>query len=358
MGAPPTMASIAPPPAPMTMMAAPAMPEIIRPMPGLAARERFQLAINLLQQGDSPHAETELKAYLAEIPNSVPARNLLAQIQTPLEMLYPSDSFTVMLGAGETLSTLAGVYLGDVLGFYGLARYNDIANPSRVSLGQAIRIPSTPDTLAAQMVRVQMGMPMMAMSDMIMAPTVMPEPPAVAPQQQASVTPPRAPPRPVDPWLSIGADVAAGRYEDAIRTAETSGVKPNRAQAVILANAYSSNAKAVRMENAMEAEAQAVRAGQLYLDPAGQPEDAIAPLSLALEINPMNMQAQSLVDVAKTRAADTYYRTGLVAFQRQDLDGAITAWDKALVIDPNHRNAQLNRAQALELKQNLQRLNR
>jgi tetratricopeptide (TPR) repeat protein len=347
------MASMAPPPAapPTVITPLPPMPEAIQPMPGLAARERFQLAINLLQQGDAPHAEAELKAYLTEIPNSVPARNLLAQIETPLDMLYPADSFTIMLGPSETLSTIAGIYLGDVLGFYGLARYNGIPNPSRVSLGQAIRIPKTPDTEAAQLAREQMTMPMASMAE-VMTPTIMPAAPPQ--QQQASVAAP--PPRPADPWTAIRADVAAGRYEAAIRTAETSMVRPDRAQAAILANAYSSNAKAVRMANAMEAEAQALRAGQLYLDPAQRPEEAIAPLSLALEIDPMDMQAQMLLGMAKTQAADSYYRSGLVAFQRQDLDGAISAWDKALAIDPNHKNAQLNRAQALELKQNLQKL--
>ena len=59
---------------------------------------------------------------------------------------------------------------------------------------------------------------------------------------------------------------------------------------------------------------------------------------------------------AKTQAADIHYRAGLTAFQRQDLDGAIAAWDRVLAIDPEHRNAQLQKAQALELKANLQRL--
>src|SRR4029077_16586289 len=58
-----------------TMMAAPTpiVPQAPQPTPGLAARERFQLAVNQLQQGDAAHAAVELKAYLAEIPNSVPA---------------------------------------------------------------------------------------------------------------------------------------------------------------------------------------------------------------------------------------------------------------------------------------------
>src|SRR5262245_12003215 len=143
---------------PEAMMMPPVMLSMPMPTPGIAARERFQLAINALQQGDSTRAAVELKAYLGEVPNSVPARNLLAQIETPLETLYPTtESFTVQLQANETLSSLAGIYLGDVLGFYGLARYNNIENPSRVSVGQTIRIPRTPAALAAQAMRASMA---------------------------------------------------------------------------------------------------------------------------------------------------------------------------------------------------------
>ena len=150
--APPPMAMMQPQaPAPAALPAM--LPSLPQATPGLAARERFQLAVNQLQQGDSTHAALELKAYLTEIPNSVPAKNLLAQIETPIEMLYPAENFTVMLGRDETLSSLAGAYLGDVLSFYGLARYNNIENPSRLVAGQAIRIPSTPQTLAAQAMR-------------------------------------------------------------------------------------------------------------------------------------------------------------------------------------------------------------
>jgi tetratricopeptide (TPR) repeat protein len=345
-----------PPPPPPPQMILPMVPEPPQATPGLAARERLQLAITLLQQGDAAHAEVELKAYLAEIPNNPSAHNLLSQIETPLEMLYPAENFTVQLGRDETLSFLAGLYLGDALAWYGLARYNDISNPSRVREGQTIRIPSTPTALAAQAMRAQM----MAMTPASMTPTMPDEPPSAA-QQQASAAPARppvAPLRPIDPWVSIRSDVTAGRFENAIRTAEMNNVRPDRTQALVLASAYAANARAVRAADAMVAGAQALRAGQLYLDPANQPEDAIPPLALAVEINPSNIQAQTLLTTAKTRAADTYYRNGLIAFQRQDLDGAIAAWDKVLAIDPNHRNAQLQRAQALELKANLQRLSR
>ena len=178
------------------------------------------------------------------------------------------------------------------------------------------------------------------------APMPRPPPPAVP----ARPTPPR------DPWVSIRENVAAGRFDAAIKDAESAQVRPNAAQAVILASAYAGNAKAVQMTNAPEAAAQAFRAGQLYLETANRPQDALAPLELAVMLAPMDDRAQMLLTTAKTRVSEGYYRDGVAAFQRQDLDGAIAAWDKALAVDPNHRNAQLNRAQAIELKQNLQRL--
>jgi Tfp pilus assembly protein PilF len=335
--APPMMATV-----PVQPQAeAPAAPPPLQPTPGLAARDRLQLAVNQLQQGDATHAAVELKAYLAEVPNSGPAKNLLAQIETPLDMLYPADNFTVVLSSNDTLSSLASIYLGDAQGFYGLARYNNIENPSRLIAGQTVRIPSTPQALAAQAMR--------------------------GPMQQASLTPPGAPapgvttapprpPAPRDPWIAIREAVAAGRFDDAIKEAETRQVKPNAAQAVILAAAYSGSAKALRMSNTAQAGAEAVRAGQLYLETANRPDDALEPLRLAIAINPGDARAQTLLNSAKTKAADLHYRAGVAAFQKQDLDGAIAAWDKTLAVDPDHKNAQLSRAQAIELKQNLQKL--
>jgi Tfp pilus assembly protein PilF len=368
---PMTMATVEPPPPPVAPAPLPATPPPMAPMvmapmptPGIAARERFQLAINSLQQGDSQKAAVELRAYLAEVPNSTPARNLLTQIETPLEMLYPAESFDVQLQQSETLSSLAGIYLGDVLQFYGLARYNMIENPSRVSLGQTIRIPSTPATLAAQASRASMMSMQASMAPMAAPMPAAPPPaatpaPAAPPPVVASVQPPAPPARPApprDPWISIRENVAAGRFDAAIQDAETAQVRPNAAQAVILASAYVGNAKAVQATNAMEAAAQAFRAGQLYLETANRPQDALEPLELAVMLAPMDNRAQMLLATAKTRVSDGYYRDGVAAFQRQDLDGAIAAWDRALAVDPNHRNAQLNRAQAIELKQNLQRL--
>ena len=79
-------------------------------------------------------------------------------------------------------------------------------------------------------------------------------------------------------------------------------------------------------------------------------------LQIAIALTPDSAEAKTLLAEASRKVADRRYKEGLVAFQRQDLDGAIAAWNKVLAIDPGYKDAQLNRAQALKLKENLKKL--
>lgn len=198
---------------------------------------QFQHALDLLQDGNAQAADAELHTYLKNVPDSSSAAYLVAQIETPLSALFPSGSFSVRVAKNDTLSSLARIYLGDSLAFYGLARYNGITVPSKVGEGQSIRIPKTAEAIQARA--------------RIVALAVAPPPSSV---------------------------------------------------------------------------------------PAAQPE--AAPNTAA----------------ARHKMADAYFQRGLVAFQHQDLDAAIANWDKTLAIDPNFTNAQLNRAQAIRLKNNLAKL--
>jgi tetratricopeptide (TPR) repeat protein len=198
---------------------------------------QFQHALELLQAGDSQQADAELHTYLKNVPESSAASYLIAQIESPLPSLFPTASFSVRLTKNDTLSSLARTYLGNSLAFYGLARYNGIAVPSKVGEGQSIRIPKTAEANQARA--------------RILAIAAAPPPSVIVP------TPPEAAPN----------------------------------------------------------------------SPATQ-----------------------------HKLAGEYYQRGLVAFQHQDLDAAIADWDKALAIEPKFANAQLNRAQALRLKNNLAKL--
>lgn len=123
--------------------------ETLQPTPGLTANARLQLAIKSLQNGEAERARVELTAYVAEQPKNKTGTGLLAQIETPIEKYYPRDNFPVTIKPGESLSTIAQTYLGDPLQFYALARYNNIQVPSRISVGQTIRVPKTQAASAA-----------------------------------------------------------------------------------------------------------------------------------------------------------------------------------------------------------------
>ena len=198
---------------------------------------QFQHALELLQDGNAQGADTELHTYLKNVLESSAASYLIAQIETPLPTLFPATSFSVRVAKNDTLSSLARTYLGNSLAFYGLARYNAIAVPSKVGEGQSIRIPRTAEAIQARA-------RMVAMATAPPPSTVVPAPPEVVP-----------------------------------------------------------------------------------ISPAAQ-----------------------------HKLAADYYQRGLLAFQHQDLDAAIADWDKTLAIDPKYANAQLNRAQAIRLKNNLAKL--
>jgi Tfp pilus assembly protein PilF len=219
----------APPPAPQVQAQAPAAPS-------LTLADGLQLAVMLLEKGESADADTELKLLLAQAPDNKQVQYLIQQIEAPVATLFPKAHFVVKLGKDGSLSQLAQTYLGNPLAFYGLARYNAIAIPIKAAAGQNVRIPKTAIALAAK------------------------------------------------------AQIAA------------------RAEA------------------------------------AAQSKIASLP-------------ARSEPDIAaQKKQAEHYYKSGLVAFQHQDLDGAIAAWDKVLAIDPGYKDVQLNRAQALQLKENLKKL--
>lgn len=56
---------------------------------------------------------------------------------------------------------------------------------------------------------------------------------------------------------------------------------------------------------------------------------------------------------AKSEAVNRHSRAARSAFAKQDLNGAIRAWDAVLEIDPDNRTAQLERQKAIDLKEKL-----
>jgi len=354
-------AAAPPPPPPPPPVAAPveAAPASVEPVytatPDLKPKERFKKAVKDLETGQAGQAKAELLQYLVDVPeNNKRAQALLSQIESPIEEYFPPESFTVVVGTGESISTLSQTFLGDALKFYALSRYNGIANPSQVSVGQTIKIPKTPQTLAAKDARDKGIVAKPAAPEAVLAAAVEKE--EEQPVADAKAPPARAVPK--GTMERIRGMAASGNTDGAIKEIEANkiGAGLSTADATFVADTYLSSARSLQGSNPALAGARAQKAGDMYLRMGDKPDKALDAAQMASTLNPGGAGTQKLLTSAKTAAADRYYRSGLSAFRKQELDAAIKSWDKVLEIDPNHENAKLQRAQAIELKEKLSKL--
>lgn len=121
--------------------AAPAAPEIPAAEAKPAAQRLALQAVDQLQIGDEASARGTLEQALKLDPTNEIAKNLMGQINADAQKELGGVFFRYTVQAGESLSKLAQQYMGDRFRFWILAKYNDIANPSRVAVGQVIKIP-------------------------------------------------------------------------------------------------------------------------------------------------------------------------------------------------------------------------
>lgn len=105
-------------------------------------------ALAHLQKGQAASAESILERVLEADPGSTIAQLLLAQIrQPPKSVLSGEQTMTIEVQPGDTLSGIAGRYLGNELLFFALARLNGIEEPRLLRPGQLVEmpIPGEPD---------------------------------------------------------------------------------------------------------------------------------------------------------------------------------------------------------------------
>ena len=85
--------------------------------------------------------------------------------------------------------------------------------------------------------------------------------------------------------------------------------------------------------------------------PALAPSPAAAPVAAPAPTAPASAAAPAPAPAAESKSAQIarLQREARTAFAAQDLVGSIAAWDKVLAIDPDNRNAQLERQRAADL---------
>jgi len=89
------------------------------------------------------------------------------------------------------------------------------------------------------------------------------------------------------------------------------------------------------------------------LEAKGNLEGAYAAYGDAAKKTPVNAEAVRRRDASKAALMRSLDREGTQAFQRQNLDLAITKWDRILELDPNNQKAKLERERCLELKKKM-----
>ena len=105
--------------------------------------------VELLEQGQEDQAVDLLERVLKQEPAHKLAANLMRQIRDEPAVLYGRAFFEYRVQPGESLSRIAGRYLGDIYQFYGLAHYNGIKAPRLLAGGQTIRVPGKAPVAAA-----------------------------------------------------------------------------------------------------------------------------------------------------------------------------------------------------------------
>jgi hypothetical protein len=251
-------------------------------------------AIEHLDAGENDQARVLLDDVLATDPQHRLALSLTRQLRDDPVELLGRDSFSYRVQSGESLSALAQRFLRDPYLFVALARYNDIPVPRQVAGGQTIRIPGKPPAATST------------------------APPKASPQQPPSPpSPPTLPQPPAPPPPSSPSPPASAPPRSPTPPAAAPAIATPPVQA--------------------------------------PPRAASAPIAPARPAPPP-AAASAVVVESRDEQIARHTRDARSAFARQDLEGAIRAWDRVLALDPNNRTAQLERQKARELCEKLNAL--
>ncbi|MDN3920012.1 LysM peptidoglycan-binding domain-containing protein [Roseateles violae] len=220
-------------------------------------------------------AKAELQRALSADPANKLAQSLMRQITVDPVAALGRESFSYTVRPNDTMSSIAGRFLGDIYAFYILARYNNISVPRQLAGGQVIRIPGKAPPPASP---------------------AAPAPVAAAPAAPATTS-------------ATAPDSGAG--ERAMRAAEAA-------------------------------------------ERAGKPQQAYTEYRKAASLGQAGAEAKA--EELRRQMVQRLSLNARTAFAKQDLDGAIRAWEQVLELDPANDTARSERQRALNLKEKVKKL--
>jgi tetratricopeptide (TPR) repeat protein len=387
------------------------------PPDSLTPSQRVRKALQQLEHGEYESARLQLTWALQEKPTLQIAENLLEQMDVdPIDHLG-MKSFFYDVKPGDSLSIIAKKFLNDPLKFVVLARYNKLENPSKLAPGQRIRVPGTmperkkpkpkpkPKPIQAEPVPVaqEPSEQIPSTPQSTEQPTPIPEPPISMPieteQEPMESEEPLSPPleqigetEPADMTAEEALSSARGLHSEgnlsaAIYLLENEiSQHPNAKELPkLLADYYNEHAdllidredlvnardilekliildssddtainKLILVEDKIEAK-KLMRTAQDQ-QTAGSLEEAYQTYTQVLTYDPENSTAQASRLSVRDQLTDSYHRRAMQLFRKQELDEAIAFWNKILELNPNHPLAPGYKARALQMKQQLQKI--
>jgi len=322
---------------------------------GLTPRQRFSKALQYLEHGQVGQAAAELKAYLAVIPNSKRAKGLLEQTDMDPDVYFPKQNFSVKLTSGESLSTLAKKYLGSALKFYALAKYNNISNPSRVNIGQTIKIPLTQEAVIAR--------------NNDSKPKSVTKPPSPKVADTKKITPKNTIKQNITAQETKKIVNASTLTKDIANLTKKKDYKAaivkiselkklgdlNQESRNIALKAYLAYAEQLIPTNKVKAAENLILVADFHQF-NGDSFAAFSTFKRASDLDPANARALEEMLVLQKDITDKYHREATVAKNNQDLPTAINKWDMVLKVDPEHASATLERSRAIQLQKKLAKI--
>lgn len=319
----------------------------------------MEQVVRWLQDGEEERAVILLEQELQRNPNHRIAQHLMQQITTDPETLLGAESITYQVQSGDSLSELAAEHLGDPLSFYVLARYNDIQVPRLLRSGQSIRLPrDAPST--------RLGAP---------------EPVTLAEQPEAEPAPDLPPEH-----LQAENYLVAGRPDEAIAllgdvmheplpeaSIELMGESYLRAIENAIDDDHFDQARqhltgAKETANRLNArwpwldavDARIAAAEDLHLAETALAEGdrmaALAHFDALLAMQPDHPEAAPKREKLAEWLRDHHHESALILYRNQRLQEAITHWQTALEIDPEHEASRVYLTRARELQRRLEQL--
>lgn len=342
--------------------ATPTVPPTAKPFtaPRRTPNEHITEAIKYLQNGKAKRAQQELEGAIRQQPSNMTAINLLVQINTPPKKFFSvKKSFTYTVKSGESLSMIARKFLNKPLQFYILAKYNGMDNPSKLRVGQKIRIPGKRKSTAKHK------------------------------KKRKKI---RSTGSTGDDELKLKMALArklyrSGKYQETIDllegTKDTGKYASKRRDLLVLTYAQYANVltqkaelleaetvleKAVKMapdNTKLKKQLTSIRnrrdAGNLYNAGLqalndGDQDKAYEAFSKVLELNPKHALARRKVTEIKSEVIESLHKSAMNSYQKHELNKAIEMWDKVLEMDPEHELAKLYRARAIDLRKRFDKL--